>query len=319
MPRVTKMKVLIIGGTRFQGRHLVNELLGAGHTVTVFHKGSHSIAPRTGLVNIVGDRNSQADLNQLSGNPFDACVDTCAYFPAQISLLGDTIISKQYCLISSVYVYSDRDALLREDAQLCRLAGDPELGMTSENYGGFKALCEVEASARFGAGCLIVRPSIIIGAGDHTERLLFWMRLVSVHGKFFDIADNDHVLQLVDVRDLAHFTAKCVESARQGAVNVCGEPVYLSTLLALIANISGIPCKGASVSSSELPALGLDKLPYCEPGHLARHDTALSRAWGFEGRHLEDSLAEIHAHLQQLGFSMRGFQAEEAAVLRLFE
>ena len=222
-------------------------------------------------------------------------------------------------MISSVYVYSDRDALLREDAQLCRLPNGPELGLTSENYGGFKALCEAEASARFGAGCLILRPSIIIGTGDHTERLLFWMRLVSVHGKRLDFAENDPVVQLVDVRDLAHFTAKCVKSGRQGAVNVCGEPVHLSTVLAVIAEISGIPCKGTSVGDSDLPALGLDNLPYFEPGHLARYDTKLSRVWGFERRRLEDSLAEIHAHLQQLGFSMRGFQAEEAAVLRLFE
>jgi len=319
MPRVTKMKVLIIGGTRFQGRHLVNELLGAGHTVTVFHKGSHAIAPRTGLIDIIGDRNSPADLSKLTGNPFDACIDTCAYFPAQVSLLGNAINTQHYCLISSVYVYSDQDALLQEDAQLCNLACAPELGLTSENYGALKALCEAEASARFGAGCLILRPSIIIGSGDHTERLLFWMRLVSVHGKVLDTADNDPVVQLVDVRDLARFTAKCVESARQGAVNVCGEPVHLSTLLALIANISGIPCKGKSVRGLDLRALGLDKLPYCEPGHLARHDTALSRAWGFEGRRLEDSFAEIHAHLHKLRFSMRGFQAEEAAVLRLFE
>ena len=313
------MKVLIIGGTRFQGRHLVNELLGAGHTVTVFHKGSHAIAPRLGLIDMIGDRNSPADLSQLTGNPFDACIDTCAYFPAQISLLGDTIDTRHYYLISSVYVYSDRDALLHEDAQLCRLAGNPEPGLTPENYGGLKALCEAEALARFGSGCLILRPSIIIGASDHTERLLFWMRLVSVHGKRFDFVDSDPVVQLVDVRDLAHFTAKCVESARQGAVNVCGEPVHLSTVLAMIANISGIPCKRKSVRGSDLPALGLGKLPYCEPGHLARHDTALSRAWGFEGRSLEDSLVDIHAHLQQLRFSMHSFQTEEAAALRLFE
>jgi len=319
MSQDTKMKVLIIGGTRFQGRHLVNELLGAGHTVTVFHKGSHAIAPRTGLIDIIGDRNSPADLSQLTDNSYDACIDTCAYFPAQISVLGDTINTQHYCLISSVYVYSDRDALLREDAPLCRLAGSPEQGLTSENYGALKALCESEASACFGAGCLILRPSIIIGAGDHSERLLFWMRLVAFHGKHLGIADSDPVVQLVDVRDLARFTAKCVESARGGAVNVCGEPVHLSTLLALIANISGIPCKRKSVRGSDLPALGLDNLPYCEPGHLARHDTALSRAWGFEGRRLEDSLAEMHAHLQQLGFSMHGFQAEEAAVLRLFK
>ena len=313
------MNILIIGGTRFQGRYLVNELLSAGHTVTVFHRGSHFIDPRKGLIDMIGDRNKPADVAKLANHRFDACIDTCAYFPKQVSILSSVINTTQYCLISSVHVYADRDALLREDAPLCRLAGSPEQGLTSENYGALKALCESEASACFGSGCLILRPSIIIGAGDHTERLLFWMRLVAFHGKHLGIADSDPVVQLVDVRDLARFTAKCIESAREGAVNVCGEPVHLSTLLALIANVNCIPCKRKSVSGSDLPALGLDNLPYYDPGHLARHDTTLSRAWGFEGRRLEDSLEEIHAHLQQLGFSMRGFQAEEAAVLRLFE
>jgi 2'-hydroxyisoflavone reductase len=233
--------------------------------------------------------------------------------------VSEAINTAHYCLVSSVYVYEDQDALLLEDAPKCRLTGSAEQELTSENYGALKALCEAETLVRFGESYLILRPSIIIGTGDHTERLLFWMRLVSVHGKRIDFAEKDPVVQLVDVRDLARFTAKCVESAREGAVNVCGEPVHLSTMLALIADISGIPCKRKSVRGSDLPALCLDNVPYFEPGHTARYDNALSRAWGFEGRRLEDSLEEIHAHLQKLGFSMRSFQAEEAAALRLFE
>lgn len=312
------MNVLIIGGTRFQGRYLVNELLDAGHTVTVFHRGGHAVDPRSEVVDLIGDRNVPADLAQLASCQFDACIDTCAYFPAQISLLSDALNTRHYCLISSVYVYADRDALLHEDAPLFRIPGGLGTGLPPDNYGALKALCEEEAVTRFGNGSLILRPSVIIGVGDHTERLQFWMRLVAVHGKRLDIAGRDPVVQLVDVRDLTHFTTRCVETARQGAVNICGEPVRLSALLDSIATISGRACERKSVHIEDLPKLGLERLPYCESGHLARHDTALSRAWGFTVRPLPDSLTDVHADYQRHGFAMCNFQAEEAAVLRLF-
>lgn len=232
------MNILIIGGTRFQGRYLVNELLDAGHAVTVFHRGSHAIHPRNGLTDIIGDRNTPADLTRLAECEFDACIDTCAYFPAQIELVADIIKTHHYCLISSVYVYADQDALLREDAPPFRMSSGPGAGLTPDNYGSLKVLCEDAALAHFGNAILILRPSIIIGIGDHTERILFWLRLAAIHGKRLNIASREPVVQLVDVRDLSRFTARCVETQRQGVVNVCGEPVGLSSLLDSIETIT---------------------------------------------------------------------------------
>jgi 2'-hydroxyisoflavone reductase len=316
--RITQVNILIIGGTRFQGRYLVNELLDAGHAVTVFHRGNHVIDPRNGLTDIIGDRNHPADLACLADCEYDVCIDTCAYFPSQIELVADILKTQHYCLISSVYIYADQDAVLREDAPRIRTPGGPGSGLTPNNYGALKALCEEEALARFGNTLLILRPSIIIGMGDHTERLLFWLRLAATYGKRLDIASREPVVQLVDVRDLAHFTVRCVEAQRQGAVNVCGEPVGLSTLLDSIEAITGRQLARTSVHAQDLPKLDLTRLPYCEGGHLARHDTALSRTWGFTGRNLRDSLADIHADCQHHGFAMQNFRAEEAAVLRLF-
>lgn len=316
--RIAQVNILIIGGTRFQGRYLVNELLDAGHAVTVFHRGSHAIGPCEGLTDIIGDRNAPADLARLSEWEFDACIDTCAYFPAQIELLADSIKARYYCLISSVYVYADQDTLLCESAQPFRMPDGPGPGLTTDNYGALKVLCEEAALSHFGEAVLILRPSIIIGMGDHTERLLFWLRLAAIHGKRLDITGREPVVQLVDVRDLARFTARCVETQRQGAVNVCGEPVGLSSLLDSIETITSRRLSRASINTQDLPRLDLARLPYCEAGHLARHDTTLSRAWGFTGRMLPDSLADIHADCQRHGFSMRNFHAEEAAVLHLF-
>jgi 2'-hydroxyisoflavone reductase len=312
------MNILIIGGTRFQGRYLVNELLGAGHTVTVFHRGSHAIDPRNKLTDIIGDRNIPADLARLADCEYDYCIDTCAYFPAQITLVADILKTLFYCLISSVYVYEDCDAMLREDALLLRKPEVSGPGLKTHCYGALKVLCEDEALARFGKTTLILRPSIIIGLGDHTERLLFWLRLAAMHGKRLDIASRQPIVQLVDVRDLSLFTAKCVEKQRQGAVNVCGEPVGLSSLLDSIETITSRRLSRASVEAQDLTRLDLLGLPYCENGHLARYDTSLSHTWGFSGRGLRDSLSDIHVYCQHHGFAMHNFQAEESAVLRLF-
>ena len=316
--RNAKMNVLVIGGTRFQGRYLVNELLNVGHTVTVFHRGGHAVDPRSELVDLIGDRNIPADLDQLASFQFDACIDTCAYFPAQIELVADRIKARHYCLISSVSVYADEDALLRENAQPFRMPDGPGSELTIDNYGALKVLCEEAAVSHFGDAVLILRPSIIIGTGDHTERLLFWLRLAAIHGKRLDIDGREPVIQLVDVRDLARFTATCVGTQRQGAVNVCGEPVGFSSLLDLIETITSRLLSRTSVHPQDLSRLALARLPYCEANHLARYDTELSRAWGFTGRMLQDSLSDIHADCLRHGFAMQNFQAEEAAVLRLF-
>jgi nucleoside-diphosphate-sugar epimerase len=172
--------------------------------------------------------------------------------------------------------------------------------------------------ARFGKSSLILRPSVIIGAGDHTERLHFWIRLVAVHGKRLDIANRDPIVQLVDVRDLAQFTTRCVETTTQGAVNVCGAPVCLSAVLDSIEGIFNHTCERKTVHIEDLPKLNLERLPYCESGHLARHDFALAQTLGFVGRQIHDSLQEICHDFQRQGFAMQGFKAEEAAVLRLF-
>jgi 2'-hydroxyisoflavone reductase len=312
------MNILIIGGTRFQGRYLVNKLLEAGHKVTVLHRGNHLIEARSRLLDLVGDRNVPADLAVLAKQEFDACIDTCAYFPAQIALLADFIKTRHYCLISSLYVYADQDAILQEEAPLSRIPGGPGLELTPNNYGALKALCEEEALKYFGNTCLSIRPSIIIGVGDHTERLLFWMRFVAVHRKRLDIVGRNPVIQLVDVRDIAQFTIACVENSRQGRVNVCGDPISLSVLLDTIENISGHPCERKSLRFDDLPNLGLSRLPYCESGHLARHDASLSHAWGFTGQALQDSLEDIHANFKRQGFHMRGLHDEEGAALRLF-
>jgi nucleoside-diphosphate-sugar epimerase len=269
-------------------------------------------------VDIIGDRNNHFDLNRIANCEFDACIDTCAYFPTQIALVANILKIRYYCLVSSVYVYADRDALLYEGSSLIHITGGPGPELTLENYGALKALCEETALRNFGSSTLILRPSIIIGIGDHTERLIFWMRLAALHGKRLDVFESSPVFQLVDVRDLAYFTVRCIEMKRQGAVNVCGKPVSLSYLLDLIQFISDRPLERKSVRMRDLSRLGLERLPYCELSHFARYATSKSHVWGFTGRDLKDSLRDIYVDLKHWGFVMNHFQAEEVTVTGLF-
>lgn len=313
------MNILIIGGTRFQGRYLVKELLDRGYAVTVFHRGSHAIEPQPCLTDLIGERNNCADLARLRDLEFDACIDTCAYFPAQVDLLASVLKTRHYSLISSVYVYADKDdILLDESAPLDHSSVVQSGALTAQSYGALKVQCEESARQHFGKNCLIIRPSIIIGPGDHTERLAFWIRMVGKHGKRIDIAGAEPVLQLLDVRDLAHFTAQCVTAGRSGPVNVCGKEIGFGDMLDAIVDISGIDNDRRTLRPADISWPELTALPYLEGNRRARYDCQLAASWGFSGRTLKTSLADVYAHALQDDFAVHTFHAEEAAVLRLF-
>lgn len=312
------MNILIVGGTRFQGRHLVGNLLERGHTVTVFHRGSHMIAPQEGLTDLIGSRDNPTDLARIAGTRFDACIDTCAYFPAQVDLLAGYLRTDHYSLISTVHVYKDHQGLLAENASLDMQPIPAGTQLSPQNYGALKVMCEARARLHFGRNCLLIRPSIIIGPGDHTERMSFWMRMIGKHCKRITSPAFDRPLQLLDVRDLAQFTTSCVENTRQGEVNVCGEVTTLNDVQLIIAEFSEDRCTSGSIRSAEIPETDTIELPYLDRVRNCTYDRHLSFAWGFAGRPLTDSLHDICRHEVAGEFAMRGFRQEEAAILQLF-
>lgn len=312
------MNILIIGGTRFQGRYLVDMLLERGHTVTVFHKGSHAIPARKGLTDLTGNRDNPADLSCLADRSFDACIDTCAYFPAQVDRLANILRVDHYSLISSVYVYADNNTSLNEHSRLDTAPIASDTSVTPQNYGALKGLCEQRAHHHFSSACLIIRPSIIIGPGDHTERMSFWMRMVAKHHKRPEFSGLERSIQLLDVRDLARFVTLCVEARRNGPVNVCGKTATFRSVLDTISDISGHDCAQRNIAPEDLPRLGLDRLPYLDSTRNGTYDRRLSLAWGFTERRLDESLRDIYVHEKRQDFPIHLFQEEEAAILRLF-
>lgn len=220
------MKLLILGGTRFLGRHIAEQALAQGHAVTLFHRGRC----RSGLLpeaeHRVGDRN--VDLQALSGGTWDACIDTSAYLPRQVALAAEVLAGRvgQYQLISSVSVYdmADGAAGADEDSPLQRLP-DPLTDTVDERtYGGLKALCEAQAQRSFGAACLIARPGLIAGPYDPTGRFTWWVQRLLRGGEVLSPGDPATPVQWLDARDAALWLLRQAQQGSSGVFNLVGPP-----------------------------------------------------------------------------------------------
>lgn len=311
------MNVLIVGGTRFQGRYLVENLVKSGHKVTVFHKGRHSLDGRPGLTDLIGDRNNSDDLSKLHDLKFDACIDTCAYFPEQVENLGKIVKTKKYCLVSSVFAYKNQYTHLVETSELAGIGGYSAAQLTPENYGALKVMCEQSARASFSEDCLIIRPAIIIGPGDHTERMSFWIRMAACHCKLLAPGDLERTIQFVDVRDLAEFTLRLITDGRSGAINVAGKRYSFQEFLDRLGRLSGNHCQICKIDWERFNQHYLSDLPFCYPGKSENYNSDLARSWGFRDRDLGNSLADIYEHDKKRNFRLTKYQDLENAILVL--
>ena len=210
----------MVGGTRFVGRHIALAALDAGHDLTVFHRGRTGSdlfdgQPRVDVRR--GDRDS--DLSALAVGEWDAAIDTCAYIPRQVHALADTLGDRagHYLQISSVSAYG-RPAHpgVTEDAPLTTLADPTVEEVTEETYGGLKALCEQAAHERFGP-CTIVRPTYVVGPDDYTWRFPWWVQRIAAGGEVLAPEPAGAPAQVIDVRDMAAWIVRLVESRAAGA------------------------------------------------------------------------------------------------------
>jgi 2'-hydroxyisoflavone reductase len=202
------MRLLILGGTRFLGRHLAEHALAAGHTLTLLHRGQSNADLFPEAEHLIADRD--ASLAVLAGRSWDAVIDTCAYFPRQVRSAAAVLAGQvgHYQLVSSISVYAGWPAAGNaEDAALATLP-DPEVQVMDGNtYGGLKALCEQAAVDGFGADrTLNVRPGLIVGPHDPTGRFTWWVqRLLRAADGSAVLAPGDPAapVQVIDARDLA--------------------------------------------------------------------------------------------------------------------
>ena len=232
------MKLLIIGGSRFLGRHLVSTALARNHQVTLFNRGHHAAEQSTVVENIQGDRNQ--DLAKLKGRRWDAVIDTCGSFPRSVAasaqLLADSV--DVYTFVSSVSVYADvsvrgvdeRGSLKAltseqlERAGKIESSGDFSAAALGDLYGGLKALCEQAAEKVMPQRVLNVRPGLIVGPYDYTDRFTYWVARVAEGGEVLAPGAPDRAVQFIDARDLATWTIDMLERKGTGIYNVTSKP-----------------------------------------------------------------------------------------------
>ncbi len=232
------MKILLIGGTRFLGRHLVTSARARGHEITLFNRGKTNPDLFSRVKTIRGDR--EKDLDQLSGQ-WDAVIDTCGYVPRVVNLSAEALKERvqQYVFISSISVYSDFSKIgINESSDLGTLSDESVEEITGETYGPLKVLCEKAVQEVFGARALIVRPGLIVGPHDSTDRFTYWPVRINKGGEVLTPERPDVLTQFIDARDLADFTIRLIEQNVSGVFNATGNPMTLNTLFETCKRVS---------------------------------------------------------------------------------
>ena len=235
------MNLLIIGGTQFLGRHLVDSALIEGHTVTLFNRGKTNPGLFPDVERIAGDRDG--GLDGLKGRTWDAVIDTCGYFPRVVaqsaSMLADA--TGHYTFVSSVSAYGSFDEPVNEDTPVGVL-DDPTIEeITGESYGPLKALCEQEVQRAFGARACIVRPGLIVGPFDPSDRFTYWPRRIARGGDVLAPGDPSLGTQFIDGRDLAAWILRAAVGGVGGVFNATGPATRLTigeTLDACVAAVN---------------------------------------------------------------------------------
>ena len=234
------MRILVIGGTSFLGRHLVAHALASGHRMTLFHRGRTNPDLFPEAERIHGDRDG--GLAPLAGHTWDAVLDTCGYVPRVVGdsagLLADAV--ERYLFVSTLSVYPDDvEPGATEDAPLLDPPPAEVEEITDETYGPLKVACERAVASALPDRALIVRPGLIVGPDDPTDRFTYWVRRVAEGGEVLAPAPPEDPVQFVDVRDLAAFLLRHLEAGTVGVFNTIAPPIPLEDLLAACRTASG--------------------------------------------------------------------------------
>ncbi len=219
-PASKKLSILIMGGTGFLGPHIVNTATVRGHKLTLFNRGRTHPGLFPNIEQLHGDR--KTDLSALNDRKWDVVIDTSAYIPGDVTrsttLLAPNI--GQYILISTVSVYAKMDKVGMDESTPVATTDDPNAEkVTNDNYGALKALCESAAMKVMPDRTTVIRPGLIVGPGDPTDRFTYWPVRVARGGEVLAPGSAKDFTQFIDGRDLADFVVLCAEKKTLGTFN----------------------------------------------------------------------------------------------------
>ena len=239
-PREGK-RILILGGTGFLGPQLVEVARSRGHSVTLFNRGRTRPHLFPNLEKLRGDRQT-GDLEALKGRGWDAVIDTSGYVPriakASAELLAPNV--GHYVFISTISVYKELPRPGMDESAPLATVEDPTNESVREHYGALKALCEQAVEAAFPGRTTNIRPGLIVGPDDPTQRFTHWPVRVAQGGEVLAPPGSDPA-QFIDVRDLAEWTLLTIENREFGTFNATGpaKPLTMRELLEACKQASG--------------------------------------------------------------------------------
>ncbi|GAA3130271.1 SDR family oxidoreductase [Planomonospora alba] len=300
------MRILIIGGTRFVGRHITEAALAAGHEVSLLHRGRTGPGLFPEAEHLIADRDT--GLAILGGRAWDATIDVSAYLPSQIDALADAVAGPAggggYVFVSTTAVYArDQKPGFTEDAPLVETGGPVPETVTSETYGPLKVLCERTAAERFGPGTLVVRPTYVIGPHDYTGRFTYWVNRIARGGEVLAPGDPSAAIQVIDGRDMASWIVAMAGRGSGGTFHAVSPPppfTFGDMLEQIAAEVAPPGTTLTWVDADFLHAEGQDgrSLPLWAGGGDTSANTAdpsAARAAGLDPRPFRQSVREIRA------------------------
>ena len=291
------MRTLVLGGTSFVGRAIVERLLDAGDEVVLYGRGRTGADLFPEAERRTGDRDA-GDYSSLAGSVWDAVVDVSGYVPRHVREAAAAVTTGRYLFISTGSVYDRSRAPDAMDESAPRL--DPEYDtevVDGDSYGPLKVACEDEVHELHGDAATVVRPGIVAGPYDPTDRFTWWVRRASLGGRVALPGRPDQPVQVVDSRDLAALVGRLLHDDRAGTFNAVGPAVAvtLRQLVETCARAAGTSVEVVPVDPSSVePGFPL-VLPDPSWDVMFRRSAAAAQAAGLGSTPLQQTAADVLA------------------------
>lgn len=236
------LNILILGGTSFIGPAQVEYALARGHTITLFNRGRTNPHLFPEVEKLRGDRNN--DIEALKGREWDVVIDNHPSIPRWVRMTAELLkdSARQYVFVSSLSVYSDNSIIGQDENGPVATIDDPTIEqITGATYGALKALCEQEAEKAFPGRATNIRPGLIVGPGDRSDRYTYWPVRIDRGGEVLAPGDPLDPVQVIDVRDLGEWMILMVEESVFGVFNATGpeKPLPIGDMLGSIKKAIG--------------------------------------------------------------------------------